>query len=125
VATERLYHYTCAHSYDGIRRELRLECHEHPLMPDVGPVLWLTDLDSPDRSALGLTSRIIRCDRTEFRAIVEAEAEHWPVFARRLPRAVRTELESATGARPMHWYVSLKPVDVLSIEPVEIHKRSS
>lgn len=101
----RLYHYTCSHGAEGIRKDLCLKGNPHPLMPEsYGPLIWLTDLDSPDRQALGLTSRLLRCDRTTHRVTVDTElALHWPEFARTLSRRLRDLLEQ--DAKPIHWYV--------------------
>jgi len=116
----RLYHYTCAHAAPHIERQRWLTGTPHPWMPDAGPLIHLTDLDTPDRNALGLTMNLIRCDRTEYRVTVSTTAAvHWPVFAHTIPREVRHALESAPGAMPMHWYVVQgMPVAVYSIEPV-------
>jgi hypothetical protein len=115
----RLYHYTCAHAAPHITRERWLQGNPHPWLPDAGPLVHLTDLDTPDRSALGLTSNILLCDRTEYRVTVStSEAVHWPVFARTIPRHIRRALEEAPGAMPMHWYVVRDmPVGVYAIEP--------
>lgn len=115
----RLYHYTCAHSAPGIAKDRWLRPNPHPLMPGAGPLVHLTDLDQPNRHGLGLTSRILRCDRTQFRVtVVTADAVHWPVFARTIPRSVREELEGVPGALPMHWWVACgMPVPVLNVEP--------
>lgn len=111
----KLYHYTCSHSVPGIERDGVLKGRPWPFWPQAGPLVHLTDLDWPDRDALGLTSHTLGCDRTEYRVTVDAEAEHWPVFARTLPRAVRFALEDGPGRRPMHWYVGTMPVEVLAI----------
>lgn len=112
----RLYHYTCSHAALHIIKQRWLQANPHPLMPEVGPLIHLTDLDAPDRHGLGLTSYTLRCDRTEWRVTaVTSEAIHWPVFARTIPRHVREELESAPGALPMHWYVARGFVPVLAV----------
>jgi hypothetical protein len=109
----RLYHYTCSHSVSKIRALGQLVGNPHPWMPEVGPLIHLTDLEHPERLGLGLTSRIITCDRTEWRCVVETEAaQHWPRFARTIPRRVREALEAAPGALPMHWYVATEPLPV-------------
>ncbi len=113
----RFFHYTCAHSAPGIEKQRWLQGREWPFWTAAGPLVHLTDLDVPDRYGLGLTSNTLNCDRTEFRVTCwTTEAEHWPKFARTLPRPVRYELESADGALPMHWYVCRMPVAVLHIE---------
>lgn len=112
-----LYHYTCVHSANCIRAEGELHGNEHPWMPDAGPIVWLTDMEVPHREGLGLTSRLLRCDRTAHRFVVDTDrAEHWPVAARRPELAVaRCSLEEAAGVMPMHWWVVLggAPVPVL------------
>jgi hypothetical protein len=119
-----LYHYTCGHSYQGIKRDGKLKGNPHPYIRTLGPLIWLTDLDAPDRAALGLTSLTLQCDRTQFRAVVEVDllldedVVHWPQFARRLQRSTREMFESDPGVRPMHWYVALQPFPVRSLGPV-------
>jgi hypothetical protein len=121
-----LYHYTCAHSAKSISGEMALHPNAHPLLGDL-ELVWLTDLDVPDVYALGLTSRIIKCRRTEFRVTAgETVAIHWPEFARQLRRTTADRqvlagvaaLESAPGALPMHWWVALSPVPVVELEAV-------
>jgi hypothetical protein len=114
----KLYHFTCGHAFASIAKSGMLLPNLHPLLPGRRGMVWLTDLDTPDRNALGLTSVILHCDRTEYRAVVEADADHWPKFARRMTRAQRDQLELAPGAMPMHWYVSQWPVPILEIGPV-------
>lgn len=107
----RLYHYTCDHGDRGIRADGALRGNVHPWMRDAGPLLWLTDMEVPDANALGLTMRMIPCDRTAHRFAVETDqAEHWPRAARRLcSSGVRHELDFADGAMPMHWWVVVGP----------------
>jgi hypothetical protein len=114
----KLYHYTCRHAADAIVKTRVLLPQLHPLVPNLRPTVWLTDLDTPDRNALGLTSRLLHCDRTEYRVTVDADADHWPRTARSLGRAERAELESAPGAMPMHWYLCHWPVAILEIGQV-------
>jgi hypothetical protein len=121
----RLFHFTCAHSVNGIRRTNRLEPNVHPLLGRLA-LVWLTDMEEPDIYGLGLTSHLIRCRRTEYRVSVDTEALHWPDLARTLRRTTSDRqvlagvesLESATGARPMHWWVSLASVPVVELEAV-------
>ena len=105
-----LWHYSCAHSAPGIIKDGMLWPRPQIWLPM--DVVWLTDLPDPDRDALGLTSEILTCDRTEYRVCVDPkEAEWWPVFARRVPRDVRAQYEEAGGS-PRHWWVSERPVPV-------------
>lgn len=113
----KLYHYACSHSAAKIRVDRWLKPHTQPVLGGV-ELVWLTDLDVPNRAALGLTMTTIRCDRTRFRVTaVTSETVHWPVYAKRLPRHARGALEYAPGRLPMHWYVSELPVPVLEVTP--------
>lgn len=115
-----LFHFTCDHGREGIARDGVLRPNRHPYLPE--PLVWLTDLWTPMRHGLGLTSYSLSCDRTEYRFDVESarSAEHWPRYARRLglSRAVRDELEGLPGVQPMHWWVATAPVLVMSRTPV-------
>lgn len=110
-----LWHYTCSHSVDSIRRLRSLRPHWHPLLDT--HLVWLTDLEQPWRDALGLTSHTLMCDRTEhrFQAADTRTAVWWPTYARahRIPRHVRADLEADPGVMPAHWWVSREPVPVI------------
>lgn len=113
----KLYHYTCSHAAEGIARDRLLRPHKQ-IQLDGRELVWMTDLDTPDRDALGLTSRHLRCDRTEFRAtVILPRAGHWPAYVRRLPRDVRLAAREMSGL-PMHWWVSELLVPVETIERV-------
>lgn len=101
-----LYHYTCRHfaARIGVQGLLRVS-------PVTG-VLWLTDLDSPVAGALGLTSTILACDRTEARFVVDDPDDTvtaWLELRRSAPRYVVEALESAPGAMPRHWWIATGP----------------
>jgi hypothetical protein len=101
-----LYHYTCNHGLNGIIADRALKPNYQPWL---GMALtWLTDLDTPDRAALGLTSDHIVCDRTENRVDVTptADMQPWTTWARnaRVPQVVRDMLEGG-GGFPRHWWV--------------------
>ena len=111
------YHYTCDHGAQGIRRDGLIKTNPHPWLPI--PLAWFTDLDAPIRDALGLTSQILTCDRTEHR--FEASPHGllwWPIYARELSAEIRWGLESAPGALPMHWWISDRDVPVRQPEAV-------
>lgn len=109
-----LWHYTCEHSLAGIRRDGRLRPFPHPLLPE--PLVWLTDLDAAWPEALGLTSRVQKCDRTahRFQAASTATAAPWLRYRRRVQPEARGALESAPGAMPAHWWISTSPVPIVS-----------
>lgn len=127
-----LWHYTCDHGRTLIGDPgilvPALELVPMTQRDDVGitgRVVWLTDLDTPIRDALGLTSRILRCDRTAHRYRVDhpGYATRYVEWARTLDRETRHSLELAPGAMPMHWYVSTRPVRV-TYDPAPCLSRS-
>lgn len=90
------------------------------LRPGPSGLVWLTDLDQPDRQALGLTSFILDCDRTEHRFVLPGDSgERWVDWCRRvrLPRARRDLLEMADGAQPLRWWVSERPIPLAGDRP--------
>jgi hypothetical protein len=120
-----LWHYTCDHGHQGISKThgvllaaVDLVPRDRAdLVPWVGDLVWLTDLRHPNRAALGLTSHLIKCDRTvhRYRVIDDTHCERWVDYAHRLriPMAVRADVERATpGNKPIHWWVSECPVPV-------------
>lgn len=112
--TTRLYHYTCDHGHDGITHDGFVKPHMQVVLGGL-ELTWFTDLDVPDRNALGLTSTILTCDRIKYRfeADVAAGLRWWPQAVRDLDlHRYRRSLELAPGAAPMHWYVSLGTVPV-------------
>ena len=118
-----LYHYTCDHGNADIGRELLVRCSRdilptdrHQYMPrDMLRFCWFTDLDTPIREALGLTSRVSRCNRIEFRykATDTTSLARWTAVRRTVEPWVRDALEAAQGAMPAHWWVSETPVPVV------------
>ena len=114
-----LYHYTCDHAAPLIRESgtvlslAALNAGGRPGMPPWGMFSWFTDLDTPDRNGLGLTSNILDCDRTAHRFTVAdaTEVEQWVNIHWSHPWG--SVLESAPGALPMHWWVATEPVPVV------------
>ena len=129
-----LYHYTCDHSRQKIGDAGTLQPlhviagRDTPTPPKSWPMwrypvldlIWLTDLDTPAADALGLTSRILSCDRTahRYRATDTSTVMRWVHARRDYPPQLRHELETELGAMPMHWWVSEKPVPV-TYDPVQ------
>lgn len=106
-----LYHFTCEDAFEPILLDGFLR-------PGHDGLVWLTDLPHAPRTALGLTSYSLSCDRMAHRVLVRQSADTvwWMKFRRMcLPAAkdVITGLESAPGVMPMHWWVSWKPVPLL------------
>lgn len=107
-----LYSYTCDHGKEGI---LASGSILKPNMRGDG-LVWLTDLPVADRAALGLTSYILRCDRTRWRFTVDSRQPGitaWVDWCRahRITRQLRERYEGTYGARPLHWWVSDRPVE--------------
>ena len=106
-----LFHYTCDHGAEGIRRSGVLRPNPQALLPR--PLVWLTDLAEPHRDALGLTSLILSCDRTAHRFRVDTTAAMWwPHYARTVPPWAREALDGEPGAMPAHWWVVDVPVPI-------------
>jgi hypothetical protein len=109
VVQVTLYHYTCRHSLAKLTAAADVfgTMVLEPMSP--GGLLWLTDLETPYREALGLTSMILNCDRTEYRLEVmdPSTVQRWVDVRRQYPGL--RELELAPGVMPMHWYVSTSP----------------
>jgi hypothetical protein len=117
----KLFHYTCDHRVGQIRKAQQLVPYIQVQFPHKPLLIWLTDLELPDRLGLGLTSFALTCDRTQFRvttSVVEDEAIRWPVYARDLPRAARRVVEDCPGVLPMHWWVAKVPLPVVAVEAV-------
>ncbi len=113
-ARVKLYHYTCRDRYAMIRGSGLLRANQ-PHLRKIPPAVWLTDLETPDRLGLGLTSFMLRCDRTEHRVIVELPGEpplwHWPRWAHKhLALGDRDALELNPGVLPMHWWLYLADI---------------
>lgn len=116
-----LYHFTCGdHGKPAIERTMTLRPNPTGLMPT--PVVWLTDIETPTREQTGLTSTIISCDRTEYRAVVTntKSVMWWPDYCRkrRVNLSLRAMLEH--GCDPEHWWVCEKPLTVDAIEATAV-----
>lgn len=123
--TRALFHFTCDHGHLGIgARGTLLPAHSLSDRVDwpehlwQGRLVWATDLAVPQREALGLTSHLLKCDRTAHRYRLDHPGllTPWHEYRRLLlgnglDRALVEELEDY-GARPMHWWVSALPQDV-------------
>lgn len=106
-----LYHYTCEHAAAEIRKDGTLKPSSNPRIP----MLWLTDLEIPDRLGLGLTMKTLKCDRLAHRFMVSEpfEVYRW-IDVRRswigTPAWKWVQaIEATEGALPRHWYVTKAP----------------
>lgn len=103
-----LYHHTCEHAAEQIAESGYLV----PLRQLVlgRDLIWLTDQREADSQALGLTSKLLDCDRTAVCYQIETEdATPWPVWAdaNGVPDAALVLLE--TGRKPETWWVAETP----------------
>lgn len=115
-----LWHYTCEHGAQAIGDTGTLwaaaqQLEEAPSLPLDAAVLlhmvWATDMDPPERAALGLTSATIECDRMAYRYRVPSHAfRRWGKVRSSLPAPLVDALELAPGAQPGAWWVSFQPV---------------
>lgn len=133
-----LYHYTCQHGRIaiGAKGTLLTPKAQHSKRQiaqlfrdyrrELKNLIWLTDLDVPHAEALGLTSYSLPCDRTQHRYRVADDAQrigHWMQWRGGFnPRLVH-ELESASGAMPMHWWITSSPVPVV-YDPINARVRA-
>lgn len=98
-----LYHYTCDHGAEGIERDGQIVPNKHT------GVAWFTDLPTPDVAKLGLTSHMLKCDRTAHRFRVTklfgiyAFAEVW-------------RGDEMLPGDPFHWWVAFTPVPAVRDE---------
>ena len=113
------YHYTCDHGRaalgdDGTLSALTMRRPFTTPLPWWMAYVWLTDMATPMREALGLTANFTACDRTRYRyrVVDVSTVQPWTTVARNLSRDARDLLEASPGARPKHWYVSGDPVPV-------------
>jgi hypothetical protein len=115
-----LYHYTCKnHGEPGITTSGKLLPFPQPILGT--SLVWLTNMETPDAWALGLTNNFLCCNRTEVRVTVHplktanaCGVRPWWLYARTVHRALREALEY-TGL-PMHWWVTDRPVPTVEIE---------
>jgi hypothetical protein len=104
----RLFHYTCDHRIEAIRRDGQLVPNWHPLLGE--ELVWMTSATA-SREALGLTSHSLSCDRMAHRLVVPepVKALPWHEVVPFLPRAGVMALQSARGIRTQTWWVSSVP----------------
>lgn len=115
-----LYHYTCEDGLRAIALDRAIWPHRHSWLGYA--LVWLTDLDVPDRRELGLAAADFRSsDRTAHRIDVayRPEIQAWMQWAHnvRIPGLVRDILE-AGGARADHWWISPIALPVAAIDGV-------
>ncbi len=105
-----LWHFTCDHGHAGLGDNGVLKPHPHPMIPRLGPVVWLTDDPAPERDDVGLTSSLLSCDRMAYRYRVASTSRciPWKAVRRLVAVDVLHDLESY-GA-PDTWWISHTPV---------------
>ena len=109
----KLYHYTCDDGRAGIGDQGVVLPHGGL----AGDLAWFTDLAPCAPEALGLTSRLLHCDRTRWRYEVTDSTNviRWLESPQRraIGSAGRHALEAHTpGVMPAHWWISAVPVPV-------------
>lgn len=114
-----LYHYTCIHAAPKIERAGRLLGNAHMMMPQLPPIVWLTDLDIGARRELGLPPIQDGCDRMAVRVTVDVdEPIRWASWARRnVPKAQWTAVEAnCPGSLVAHWWLAMRAVPIQSMQ---------
>jgi hypothetical protein len=107
----KLYHFTCIHRALMIGRRGTLQPYRQPVLGGRA-VVWATDMPEPDADALGLTSTILPCDRTEVRYLIREPDAFTPWF-QWWPSNVHPTAASALTyppKRPARWWVAVEPV---------------
>ena len=104
-----LFHFTCTHGKKDIGTGSRalLIPHLHPLLGI--KVLWLTDLAEPMPYDVGLTQSYIKCDRREFRYVVEEDAQRcrrWRTSIERASSPSRVVHDLESYGQPDTWWIS-------------------
>lgn len=109
-----LYHYCCSHSAQAITQRGFLRPFGRQLFGV--DLVWLTDQAVPDREGLGLTSKLLPCDRLEFQYVADVEpsqVERW------LDSDIRADLARdpgysafEEGRQPETWWIARRPVYV-------------
>lgn len=123
-----LYHWTCRHAYDALGESGELLSGSHfistidyltlPLVAmHATTAVWLTDIAMPSsiaREQLGLTSKVVDCDRMayRYRAAQQDRIVPWSDMSRHWPAWVIRALESVEGVDPSRWWCSPGPVQV-------------
>lgn len=109
-----LYHYTCSHVRERLGKKGTLRPHPQPWLGGVR-LIWLTDMATPDRAALGLTSVLLSCDRTQVRYQVTGSSGAvvpWGEWARQHQVPVDQQMTLEAGRQPARWWVAEGPVRV-------------
>jgi hypothetical protein len=108
-----LYHFTCDHRAPSILAVGALVPMRHYWLPEMAPVVWLTDDPEPQRDDVGLTSHYLECDRMahRFRVIDTSACVPWSTVRGLGPRSSVVILESF--GRPETWWISTASVPVV------------
>lgn len=109
----RLWHFTCTHGFAGLGEHGTLRPNPHVLIPDLGPIIWLTDDPDPERDAVGLTSSMLACDRLQFRYRIlgASRCVPWASARQLVPPAVLRDLESF--GKPETWWIARNPLQAV------------
>lgn len=109
----RLFHYACRdHTHRALGDRAVLRPMRQPLHKNGSALIWLTDMDPPERDALGLTSEVfLRCDRLAVRYVVETDsAIPWNAYKVENVPSREIKILEGCGAKPDRWFVSLTSV---------------
>jgi hypothetical protein len=130
MAPAMLYHYTCVdHGKPGIDRDGELRGNTHSAFPELGPVVWLTDISEiADPAAIGFARREdqirLKCDRTAVRYDVRAvdcpDLKKWTELRGKCkPLMVAILEEFGSWAR---WWVSPGPIPISRTEEESVER---
>lgn len=113
-----LFHYTSLAAAPLIHKQGKLRGFPCPLLPQIGPIVWLTDLDVGHPTALGIPDTVAGYARMAVRVQVDIEEPiRWARWARRTVRHEQwmTLEVNVPGSLVAHWWLSLVDVPILSM----------
>lgn len=85
------------------------------MLPQLPPIVWLTDLDVGARRELGLPPTQAGCDRVAVRVQADVdEPLRWASWCRRnVPKAQWTAVEAnCPGSLVAHWWLAMRSVQI-------------
>ena len=112
-----MYHYTCEHGHAGLG-------DGGWTLPNWNPIIgahltWFTDMDTPDRDTLGLTSEtgLLSCDRLTYRYKTvhptgDGDIYPWLNSSEQAQTSPHTQADMQRFGDPARWFIARRQVEV-------------